>query len=112
MTRTAAASAGARLVPVASVADVPAGWVLTVRAGRREIALANCGGEISAFANACPHAGGPLGDNRVRNGCVTCPWHGAAFDVRTGEVRDGPARKPVATYAVEIHDGTIYVALG
>jgi nitrite reductase/ring-hydroxylating ferredoxin subunit len=100
-------------VQVAAVSDVPPGWVLKVRVGSREIALANCEGSISAIDNACSHAGGPLGDNRLKDGCyLECPWHNAVFDARTGEVTRGPARKGVRTYPVTVHDGAVFVALG
>jgi 3-phenylpropionate/trans-cinnamate dioxygenase ferredoxin component len=103
----------AEFVQVASVGDVPPGWVLKVRVGSREIALANCDGTFSAMDNACSHAAGPLGDNRLKEGCyVECPWHNAVFDARTGEAVRGPARKSVRTYPVTVNDGAIFVALG
>ena len=99
-------------VEVASLADVPPGWVRKVRAGAREIALANCDGNLFAIDNACPHAGGPLGDSRLKDGCyVECPWHNSVFEARTGEALRGPARKPVKTYPVTVQDGTIFVAV-
>jgi nitrite reductase/ring-hydroxylating ferredoxin subunit len=99
-------------VAVASVSDVPAGWILRVTVGQREIALANEGGTFYALDNACSHSAGPLGDNRLRNGClVECPWHNAVFDVRSGEVVRGPARKSQRTYPVKVEDGTVFVAI-
>lgn len=99
-------------VAVASVDDVPPGWVLKTRVGAREIAVANHEGSFFAMDNACTHAGGPLGNNRLQDGChLECPWHGATFDVRSGEVQSGPARKPVRTYQVKLEDGVVFVAL-
>ena len=99
-------------VKVAAVTDVPPGWVLKVRVGSREIALANAEGTFHAMDNACSHAGGPLGDNRLKEGCyLECPWHNTVFDARTGEVLRGPGRKPVKTYRVAVQDGTVFVAL-
>lgn len=99
-------------LPTASIHDVPPGWVLRVRAGGRFVAIANCGGTFVALDHSCSHAGGPIGDNRLREGClIECPWHNAVFDARTGEVRRGPARKPLRTYEVKIEDGVIFVAL-
>jgi 3-phenylpropionate/trans-cinnamate dioxygenase ferredoxin subunit len=101
-----------RLVQVAAVTDVPPGWVLKVRVGSREIALANSEGTFYAMDNACSHAGGPLGDNRLKEGCyLECPWHNAVFDARTGDVLRGPARKPVKMYHVAVQDDTVFVAL-
>ncbi|GAC1374603.1 MAG: hypothetical protein NVSMB32_17690 [Actinomycetota bacterium] len=101
-----------RRVRVAHVSDVPPGWVLKVRIDSQEIALANSGGTITALDNACSHAGGPLGDNRLKEGCyLECPWHNAVFDARTGEVVRGPARKAAKMFEVSVLDGTVFVAL-
>ncbi|HEX2054270.1 MAG TPA: non-heme iron oxygenase ferredoxin subunit [Actinomycetota bacterium] len=102
----------AGLVAVAEVADLPAGWVLRVVASGREIALANRDGEFFAMDNACTHAGGPLAHNRLGADCtLECPWHNSLFDVRTGEVVAGPARKPARTYPVQVRDGRVYVSV-
>jgi nitrite reductase/ring-hydroxylating ferredoxin subunit len=114
-TPAAAASTG-RLVRVAALGEVPPGWVLKVAidiAGvRRELALANSGGTLSALENACSHAGGPLGDNRLKEGCyLECPWHNAVFDARTGAVVRGPARKAAKLYEVSVVEGTVFIVL-
>jgi nitrite reductase/ring-hydroxylating ferredoxin subunit len=101
-----------RLVQVAALADVPLGWVLKVRVGSRELAVAHHEDGVSAMENACTHAGGPLGDTRLKEGCfVECPWHNSVFDIRTGAVVRGPARKEVKLYDVTIEDGKVFVAL-
>lgn len=101
----------AGFLAAASEADVPPGWVLKARLGGREIALANCEGTFHAVENSCTHAGGPLGDSRLRQDCLLeCPWHNSRFDVRTGQPTQGPARKPIKTYEVVVKDGTVFVA--
>jgi nitrite reductase/ring-hydroxylating ferredoxin subunit len=102
----------ARLVQVAALGDVPPGWVLKVRLGSRELAVARTEDGVFAVDNACTHAGGPVGDTRLKEGCfVECPWHNSVFDVRTGAVVRGPARKELKTYDVTVQDGKIFVAL-
>ncbi|HXJ35950.1 MAG TPA: Rieske (2Fe-2S) protein [Candidatus Eisenbacteria bacterium] len=49
------------------------------------------GGAPVRFSSVCPHLGGPLDGAAVEDGCVTCPWHGYRFDVRTGRRVDGDA---------------------
>ncbi|GAC1372567.1 MAG: bifunctional 3-phenylpropionate/cinnamic acid dioxygenase ferredoxin subunit [Actinomycetota bacterium] len=101
-----------RTVRVATVADIPPGWVLKVRIDSQEIAIANANGTLYALDNSCTHAGGPLGDNRLKEGCfLECPWHNAVFDARTGEVVRGPARKAAKMYEVSVIDDTVFVAL-
>jgi len=53
----------------------------------------------------CSHRGGPLDDGSVVDGCIECPWHGARFDLETGEVRRGPAAAPQPVYDVDESDG-------
>jgi nitrite reductase/ring-hydroxylating ferredoxin subunit len=97
---------------VAHVDDIPPGWALRVRLaarfGSREVALARADGRVVAVAADCPHAGGPLGDTRLVDGCLRCPWHGSAFDAGTGAVVEGPARRPLAVFPLEVdEDGWI-----
>ena len=99
-------------VPVGSVGDVPPGWVRKVKVGHRLLAVANHEGSFYALDNACSHAGGPLGDSRLRHGrLLECPWHNSMFDVCTGEVERGPARKAQRSYPVKVEAGVILVAL-
>lgn len=96
----------------AALSDVPPGWVLKVKVGNREFALANRDGQIHALDTFCTHAGGPIGDSRLKSDCfVECPWHKAVFDVRDGTPRSGPSRKPLQTYPVKVEDGTIFIAM-
>jgi nitrite reductase/ring-hydroxylating ferredoxin subunit len=88
------------------VSDVPPGKTHLVRVDGAEVAVYNVGGEFYATAENCTHAGGPLDEGTLQGSVIICPWHGSCFDVKSGEVRCGPADKPVATYKVEI-DGEI-----
>lgn len=98
-------------VALARACDVPPGWVLAVRTGARTIAIANRDGEILALDGRCSHAGGPLGDGRLDDGCVRCPWHEGRFDAATGAVVEAPPRRPVRTYPTQVRDGVVWVDL-
>ncbi len=65
--------------------DIPAdrGW--PVRVGAESIAVFRVGDEVVAVDNVCRHVGNPIDDGFVGGGCVTCPWHGWRYDLRTGE---------------------------
>ncbi|CAN5740854.1 hypothetical protein BH23ACT12_BH23ACT12_15280 [soil metagenome] len=105
-------SAPAGFFAVASVGDVPSGWVLRTSAGGRDIALSNIDGVFYALDNSCTHAGGPLAPNHLSPACtLECPWHNAVFDARNGEVIAGPARKSAKTYPVQVHDEMVYVSV-
>lgn len=66
-------------------------------------------GTFSAISNACAHQNGPLGEGRIVDGCVTCPWHGFQYDVRTG-CSPAPFTERVPTYDLAWRDGAIWVA--
>ena len=75
----------AQWVRVAAASDVPAGEARAVRLPEgRSIALFNVDGRIWATDNQCPHMGYPLTRGAVRNGVLTCDWHGRSFDLEGG----------------------------
>jgi nitrite reductase (NADH) small subunit len=90
------------VVDVAGVGDVPPGTGLVVEAERHVIAVFNDGGRFYALDNTCTHRGGPLADGEVAEGRVTCPWHGAEFDLATGQALAPPARQPIIAYRVVV----------
>ncbi len=71
----------------------------------------NVDGQVFALDNTCTHRGGPLAEGEVSGHEVTCPWHGATFDVRTGEVVGPPAQRAVARYGVRVTGTNIEVEL-
>jgi len=79
--------------------------------GRVGIAVFNVDGEFHAIDNRCTHVGGTLGNGRLAGTVVTCPLHGAKFDVATGDVLRPPADEPVGVYDVEVDDGEVVVVL-
>ncbi len=101
-----------RLLLVGPVGDFPPGVVRAVDVEGHRLAVVNAGGEISALDGICPHAGGPLGEGEaVGQLSLRCPWHGAVFDVRTGDVLEGPATQPVHTYSVKVQDGFVWATV-
>ena len=90
--------------------DVPSGSVRMVRAGDEEIALAHVDGEFYATQPACLHLHGPLGEGRVEDHVLTCPWHGWQFDLRSGE-NEFDRAICLQTFDVVVEDGDVKVAL-
>ncbi len=64
--------------------------------------------KISAVTNACRHQNGPLGEGRVVDGCITCPWHGWQYRPDDG-VSPPPFTEKIATYNIKIEGGRIFV---
>ena len=65
-------------------------------------------GTLSAISNACAHQNGPLGEGRIIDGCVTCPWHGFQYRVQDGRSPE-PFTEKVPTYNLRLTDGMIEV---
>jgi metal-sulfur cluster biosynthetic enzyme/nitrite reductase/ring-hydroxylating ferredoxin subunit len=64
--------------------------------------------EYACIEDVCTHDGNPLTDGPIANGEITCPRHGARFDLRTGQPLCMPATEPVATFAVDVRPDGIY----
>ncbi len=72
---------------VGPVDELPPGEVR----GVGHFAVGNADGELFAVSRRCRHLGADLGNGSIdRNGCLVCPWHGARFDVTTGQMTRGP----------------------
>ena len=99
------------LIDVAAVGEIAPGEAKLVEAEGREIALFNCGGEYYAIDNDCTHIGGPLCEGEINGDTVTCPWHGAQFSIRTGEVLGPPADENVNSYRVHVEGGRILIEI-
>ena len=89
-------------VKVATTNEVEPGQSRLVDVKGKPIVLFNVDGKFFAVDNTCTHRGGPLAEGAISGHEVTCPWHGARFDVRTGEVAGPPAQKGVARYGVRV----------
>jgi nitrite reductase (NADH) small subunit len=59
-----------------------------VEVGRHQLAVFLHHGEPYVMDNYCPHAGGNLAGGIIEDGCAVCPWHGWAFRLKNGELRD------------------------
>lgn len=100
-----------QFVRVASLREVPEGEVLGVEADGKRVCLANVDGEVYAFADNCSHRDFPLsnGEVDVDDCTITCEWHGATFDIRTGAARSLPAIKPIPVYTCKVEGDDIFV---
>ena len=83
-------------VNIAETRDVPPGKAAAFTVGDKQIAIFNVDGTFYAIDDICPHAGASLCEGEVSGTKVTCPWHAAEFDLRSG----APLRPPEAVFAV------------
>jgi nitrite reductase (NADH) small subunit len=98
------------LVKIAAQSDLPSkNEAKEFPCGDKTICVANVTGEISAMENVCLHRGGPLGQGVIEDGKVVCPWHGWAWDPRTGAAH--VAGTKIVVYPVKIEGGDVLIDL-
>jgi nitrite reductase/ring-hydroxylating ferredoxin subunit/DMSO/TMAO reductase YedYZ heme-binding membrane subunit len=97
---------GAPWIDVCAAAEVQDGRARIASAGGERVAVFRDGKRFSAVSNVCRHQNGPLGEGRILDGCVTCPWHGYQYLPRNGR-SPAPFTEKVATYRVRIRAGRV-----
>lgn len=101
----------AEFVRICSQAELPgADEVKEFTAAGRALCVANVGGAICVLDGTCPHEGGPLGEGLIEDGRVVCPWHGYAFDIRSGVAHDDPELK-AAVFEAKVENGELQAKL-
>src|SRR6516225_4203675 len=96
-------------IPVAQMADLLPGQMKWVAVDGERRVLANVEGTYHALSDVCGHRNAPLSRGKLHEYLIECPLHFAQFDVRTGELVDGPVSTAVPIYEVRVEGGTIYV---
>jgi len=98
-------------IKVAQSDELEDGELMAVEVDGEPVCLAKVDGCIYAFTDNCTHISGPLNEGELDGEVLTCPWHGAQFNVKTGKVLRGPARQDIATYPVKVEDNAVFVSL-
>lgn len=96
---------------VATVEEIPEGDMRGFEIDGVAVGIARIDGELHAFHDCCTHQQYRLTDSFLMGERLTCDFHGAAFDIRTGEVKALPATKPLPKFELEVRDGEIWVAV-
>ena len=94
---------------VASVSEIPPNGRKSIVIDDVPALLVRVGNDYFAVEDVCSHDGQPLTDGPVDAESVTCPRHGAKFDLKTGKALCMPATQPIETFAVVVQDGEILV---
>jgi nitrite reductase/ring-hydroxylating ferredoxin subunit/DMSO/TMAO reductase YedYZ heme-binding membrane subunit len=84
------------------------GAVIVTAPGGERIAVFRDDTEIGAVTNLCAHQNGPLGEGRIIDGCITCPWHGYQYRLSNG-CAPPPFTERLATHQVRMRDGLVEV---
>jgi methionine sulfoxide reductase heme-binding subunit len=88
--------------------DEGRGKVICVPGGERIALFRHGGGKVSAVSNVCAHQGGPLGEGRILDGCITCPWHGYQYRPEDG-CSPPPFIEKLSTFPVRVENGRVWI---
>lgn len=96
-------------INVGSVDEIPENRAKVVCLhGRERIAVFKYDGHISAVTNVCAHQRGPLGEGKIVDGCISCPWHGWEYRPHDG-CSPPPFHERIATYQVRVEGRSIFI---
>lgn len=106
---TAFQGSEAEWTDVAAESEVTEAKPLRATAGGIPVMLVKQDGVVRALSATCTHAGGPLDEGTLVDGCVKCPWHGSEFRLDDGTVERGPASVPEPVWDVRVAGGRVSV---
>lgn len=95
-------------VDVCGVDEIPEKRARIACLSGERVAVFRYDGKISAVSNVCQHQNGPLGEGRIIDGCITCPWHGFQYEPGNGS-SPPPFTEKVPTFRVRVEDGRVLV---
>ena len=98
-------------VEVITASELPNGERLFVEIADRPLVIFNIAGQFFSIGDVCSHDDGPVGEGDLDGYIITCPRHGAEFDIRTGKVVQMPAVVDIPAYPVKVVDGMIQVGI-
>jgi nitrite reductase/ring-hydroxylating ferredoxin subunit len=93
---------------VTDLATIPEATPTKMKAGINDLVLVRVGETVNALHAVCAHAGGPLAEGTVVDGCIECPWHASRFRLADGRLRQGPALYDQPAYEIRAAEGGGY----
>jgi sulfoxide reductase heme-binding subunit YedZ len=101
-------AAEAPWVEVCGVDDIPDTRAVMACLSGERVAVFRNGDRLSAVSNVCQHQNGPLGEGKIVNSCIVCPWHGYEYVPETG-ASPPPFTEKVPTFRVRLDRGRVLV---
>lgn len=95
-------------IDVGPPSDIPDSRARIVTASGERIAVFRDGDRVFATSNLCQHQNGPLGEGCVRDGLITCPWHGYQYRPTDGQSPE-PFHEKVPTFTTRVVDGSVWL---
>jgi 3-phenylpropionate/trans-cinnamate dioxygenase ferredoxin component len=100
-----------KFVEVGKLAGMADGSLRSVQVNGQKVVLVRLGDDLFALKDECSHEEFPLSEGWVEDGRLSCAFHGAKFDPKTGEALSLPAYESVKTFAVRVQNGTIEISV-
>ena len=92
--------------------DIPLGKMVKISIDGRDILVANIGGEYFAIDDSCTHSGSSLSEGKLEGCTITCGWHAAQFDCKTGKLVKFPAKiRDLTSYNVVVESDSVFVEM-
>jgi nitrite reductase/ring-hydroxylating ferredoxin subunit len=88
--------------------EIPEKCATVCSVNAERVAIFKYDGKVSAISNVCRHQNGPLGEGKIIDGCVTCPWHGYQYLPDTG-ASPPPFTEKVSTFHTKIIEGRVWI---
>ncbi len=95
-------------IDVCAVDDIREDRAKMATVGGERIAVFRYAGKLSCVSNVCRHQNGPLGEGKIVDGCITCPWHGYQYLPDSGQ-SPPPFTEKIPTYQVRLQGGRVLV---
>jgi nitrite reductase/ring-hydroxylating ferredoxin subunit len=97
---------------VGKVSDMPPGKMIKISVDGKDVMVANIDGDFCAMDDSCTHSGASLSEGSLEGCTVTCGWHKAEFDCKTGKLVKFPAKiNNLASYNVTVESDNVFVEM-
>jgi nitrite reductase/ring-hydroxylating ferredoxin subunit/DMSO/TMAO reductase YedYZ heme-binding membrane subunit len=93
---------------VCAVEEIPEKRAYVAALGGERVAIFKYDGKISAISNVCQHQNGPLGEGKIIDGLVICPWHGFQYCPHDGASPE-PFKEMVPTFNIKLIEDRVWV---
>ena len=97
------------LVRIENSKEIPEGEMRVFDVTGTKVNVASVGGHLHAFDDTCTHRACSLAKGKLDGTTVTCPCHGSQFDVTSGAVLRGPAKRPVRSRLLQVEGEDLLV---
>ena len=94
------------------VSEIPPGKMIKISVDGKEIMIANIDGDFFAMDDSCTHSGSSLSEGSLDGCIVTCGWHKAEFDCKTGKLVKFPAKiNNLGIYNVTVESDDVFLEM-